>query len=80
VLQLVVGQGLLLAAVGVVIGVLVAWFLTASMQSVLFGIQASDPVTFVQVALVLMAAALIASWLPARRALGIDPVTALRYD
>ena len=80
VLQLVVGQGLMLAATGVVIGVLVAWFLTASMQSVLFGIQASDPITFVQVAFVLLAAALVASWLPARRALGIDPVTALRYD
>src|SRR5688500_14842332 len=80
VLQLVVGQGLMLAAAGVAIGVLVAWFLTASMQSVLYGIQASDPITFIQVALVLMAAALIASWLPARRALGIDPVTALRYD
>jgi ABC-type antimicrobial peptide transport system permease subunit len=80
VLQLIVGQGLMLAAAGVAIGVLVAWFLTASMQSVLFGIQASDPITFIQVALVLMAAALIASWLPARRALGIDPVTALRYD
>jgi predicted permease len=80
VMQLVVRQGLTLAATGVVIGVLVAWFLTRSMQSVLYGIQASDPITFIEVALVLMAAALLASWLPARRALRIDPVTALRYD
>ncbi|MFL5619270.1 MAG: ABC transporter permease [Gemmatimonadaceae bacterium] len=80
VMQLVVRQGLMLAATGIVIGVLVAWFLTKSMQSVLYGIQASDPITFVQVAVVLLTAALLASWLPARRALRIDPVTALRYD
>ena len=80
VMQFVIRQGLTLAAAGVIIGVLVAWFLTRSMQSVLYGIQPSDPITFVQVALVLMAAALLASWLPARRALRIDPVTALRYD
>ena len=80
VLRLIIGQGLALAGIGVVLGVGVAYLVTASMQSVLYGIQASDPVTFLQVALVLMAAALLASWLPARRALGIDPVTALRYD
>jgi ABC-type lipoprotein release transport system permease subunit len=50
------------------------------MQSVLYDIQPSDPVTFVQVMGVLLAAAFIASWLPARRALAIDPVSALRYD
>lgn len=80
VLGLVVGQGLVLATIGVLLGMLVAFMLTASMQSVLYGIEASDPLTFVQVALVLMAAALLASWLPARRALGIDPATALRYE
>ena len=80
VMRLVVRQGLALAAAGIVIGVLVAWFMTRSMQSVLYGIQASDPITFIQVAAVLLAAALLASWLPARRALRIDPVTALRYD
>jgi predicted permease len=80
VMRLVVRQGLTLAGIGIAIGVLVAWFMTRSMQSVLYGIQASDPITFVQVALVLLAAALLASWLPARRALRIDPVTALRYD
>ena len=80
VMRLVVRQGLVLAATGIAIGVLVAWFMTRSMQSVLYGIQASDPMTFLQVALVLLAAALLASWLPARRALRIDPVTALRYD
>jgi predicted permease len=80
VLKLVVGQGMLLAGVGVVVGVLGAAVLTKSMQSVLFGIRPGDPITFVEVALVLLGAALVASWLPARRALAIDPVSALRAD
>ena len=80
VLSLVIGQGMLLAGVGVVIGIVGAALLTRSMQSVLYDIRASDPTTFVQVAVVLLGAALLASWLPARRALGIDPVSALRAD
>jgi predicted lysophospholipase L1 biosynthesis ABC-type transport system permease subunit len=80
VLGLVVGQGLLLAAAGVAIGVAGAILLTRWMQDVLYEIQPSDPATFIQVVLVLVAAALLASWFPARRALAIDPVTALRYD
>jgi predicted permease len=80
VLRLVVGQGMLLAGIGVVIGVLGAALLTKSMQSVLFDIRSSDPMTFIQVAVVLLAAALAASLLPARRALAIDPVSALRAD
>ena len=54
--------------------------LTRQMQAVLFDIAPSDPSTFVQVIAVLLATALLASWLPARRALGIDSVTALRYE
>jgi len=54
--------------------------LTKSMQSVLFDVRSTDPVTFVVVTFVLLGASLLASWLPARRALAIDPVTALRYD
>jgi predicted permease len=80
VLGLVVGQGMVLAIAGVVLGMVGAALLTRSMQSVLFGIAATDIMTFVQVGVVLLLAALLASWLPARRALGIDPVTALRYD
>jgi len=80
VLRLVVGQGMLLAAAGVIIGTVGARLLTRQMQAVLFDIAPSDPSTFVQVIAVLLATALLASWLPARRALGIDPVTALRYE
>jgi ABC-type antimicrobial peptide transport system permease subunit len=80
VLRLVVGQGMLLAIAGVLIGTFGARLLTRQMQSVLFGITPNDVATFVQVIAVLLGAALLASWLPARKALAIDPVTALRYD
>ena len=80
VLGLIVGRGMLLAGAGVVVGVIGARLLTSSMQAVLYDIQASDFWTFVQVVTVLLGAALLASWLPARRALQIDPVSALRYD
>ena len=80
VLRLVVGQGMLLTLAGVAVGTLGARLLTRQMQSVLFGIAPTDPLTFAEVIVVLLMAALLASWLPARRALGIDPVTALRYD
>ena len=80
VLRLVVGHGMLLAIAGVLIGTAGARLLTRQMESVLFGITPNDLATFVQVIAVLLGAALLASWLPARKALAIDPVTALRYD
>jgi len=80
VLSLIVGRGMLLACLGVIVGLIGASVLTRSMQSVLYDIRPSDPMTFVQVVAVLLGASLLASWLPARRALAIDPVTALRYD
>ena len=80
VLRLVVGQGLLLAIAGLAIGIVGARVLAQQLQGVLFGIAPSDVATFVEVVVVLLGAALLASWLPARRALRIDPVTALRYD
>jgi predicted permease len=80
VLQLVVGQGMALAAAGVVLGLIGAFVLTRLMAAVLFEVRATDPVTFATVVVVLLGAALVASWLPARRALRIDPVQALRYD
>jgi predicted permease len=80
VLRMVIGQGMTLAAAGVVAGVIGAAMLTRYMQSVLFGIDASDVGTFVQVVVVLVGAALLASWLPARRAVSVSPVAALRVD
>jgi putative ABC transport system permease protein len=80
VLQLVVGQGMALAGAGVVAGIAGAFVLTRLMSAVLFEVRATDPATFATVVVVLLGAALIASWLPARRALRIDPVQALRYD
>ena len=80
VLSLVVGRGMLLAGIGVALGAVGALMLTKSMQSVLYDVRSTDPATFVVVILVLLGASLLASWLPARRALAIDPATALRYD
>jgi predicted permease len=80
VLWLVMGHGLVLTVAGVLVGTIAARLLTRQMESVLFGITASDPGTFGQVVVVLLGTALLASWIPARRALAIDPVTALRYD
>jgi predicted permease len=80
VLSLIVGRGMLLAGAGVAVGLVGAALLTKSMQTVLYDIRPSDPLTFAEVVVVLLGASLLASWLPARRALAIDPVTALRYD
>jgi len=80
VMRLVVRQGLGLALMGVVLGVAAALALTRLMKSFLFGISATDPLTFVAVALLLTFIALLACWLPARRATKIDPMIALRCE
>ena len=80
VLGLVVGQGMLLAGIGVAAGIAGALVLTRVMATVLYEVRTTDPATFAAVVAVLLGAALVASWLPARRALRIDPVQALRYD
>jgi len=80
VLMMVVRRGLALATGGVVIGLAAALALSRFLVSVLFGIRPLDPLTFVSMAVVLLAAAAIASWLPARRAAALDPVETLRND
>jgi putative ABC transport system permease protein len=78
--QLVVGQGLRLSAVGVVLGLLAALGLTRVMASMLVGVRPIDPVTFSGMAGLFLCISALASWLPARRAAGLDPSTALREE
>jgi putative ABC transport system permease protein len=80
VLGLVLRQGVITAGIGVIVGVLGALALTRTMESFLFGVTATDPVTFAGVAVLLTFIALLASYLPARRATRVDPVIALRYE
>jgi putative ABC transport system permease protein len=80
VLRLIVRQGMTLVAAGVAVGVAVACALTHLMASMLFEVRATDPVTFVLIALLLMSVALVACYIPARRAAKVDPMIALRYE
>jgi ABC-type antimicrobial peptide transport system permease subunit len=77
---MVVGHGLALAGLGVGLGLCTATVLTRLMKSLLFGISPRDPFTYITVPLVLVAAAALASYLPARRAAAVDPVEALRAE
>ncbi len=80
VLQLILKQGLLLALIGAGIGIVGALALTRLMESLLFGVSATDPITFSVVFLILVIVALVACFVPARRAAKTDPMIALRYE
>ncbi len=80
ILRLVIGQGLVLAGTGIAIGVAAAFAVTRVMANFLFGVTATDPLTFIVIPAVLLAVAILASYIPARRAMSVDPMEALRAE
>jgi putative ABC transport system permease protein len=79
-LRLVVRRGLTLAGLGVAIGLVGAFAVTGLLRGFLFGVTATDPLSFLGIPLILSLVALLASWVPARRATRVDPILALRYE
>jgi putative ABC transport system permease protein len=80
VLSLMVGQGMKLALIGISIGLVLSFALTRLMKELLYQVEATDPLTFVVVSLILAGTALAACWIPARRAMKVDPIIALRFE
>jgi putative ABC transport system permease protein len=80
VLGLVLGQGIRLAAAGVVLGLIGALLITRGISTLLFDVSPRDPVTLAALSIVLTAVALLACYIPARRATRVDPIRALRYE
>jgi ABC-type antimicrobial peptide transport system permease subunit len=80
ILRMVFRHGLQLVGAGVVLGIVAALAATRLLSTVLFGVNAADPLTYAAISATLLAAGLLACWLPARRATRVDPLTALRHE
>ncbi|MGB2670525.1 MAG: ABC transporter permease [Candidatus Acidiferrum sp.] len=80
VLQLILGEGLKLVLAGVVLGIIAALAMTRLLSTLIYGVQATDPLIFLSVVVLLIAVALAACFVPARRAMRVDPIVALRYE
>lgn len=79
-LRMVLGEGLLMAAAGVIVGLAGAWGLSRFVRTLLYGVRPNDPLTFAAVPVVLLLVALLACYIPARRATKVDPMVALRHE